>query len=550
MWISPDASFPSDSAVFDELRLENEELRSRVGELTELLEGTHADLLAANEALRDANELLRRANETLQEATEQEGRIAALESSLEAMEAELERRRRESSRHSGNSGKPPSSDTLAQKAAKDGDRLSRSERRRIPKKNLKKLTDADKPKRRPGKQPGDPGSSLAKVVAPDFTELHVPSCCGACGESLERAETIGRESRQVFDLPTRRLEATEHTSESRRCGCGHVTKAPFPPEVKAPTSYGPRVRAVGLYLMAGQHIPVARAAALLAQVCGAPVSTGFLAGLAAEAAGGLGEFREALRSILVAEDVLHADETGARISGARYWFHVACTDLVTLLDCHERRGTEAFVDMGVLPFFSGVLVSDGWKPYWSIGAFEHGLCLAHLLRDLASVAETKQHKGWADDMADLLVEAKGAVEGALGADRDGLNAYELMLLRSRYTKIVKRGLATVPERHSPGTADREAFNLLRRFEIQRHEVTRYWSDARVSPDNNQAERDLRMVKLQQKISGCFRTVAGAKAFCAVRSYIHTGQKHGLEHLDLLVRLFSGEPWMPPAASSP
>jgi transposase len=540
LWISPDATFPSDSAAFEQLRLENEELRARVVELTELLEGTHRDLLVANEALRETHDALR-------EAAGQEARIATLEASLQAMETELERRRRESSRHSGNSGKPPSSDTLTQKASKDGDRLSRSERRRIAK---GKLTNRDKPKRRPGKQPGDPGSSLARVADPDFTQLHVPDSCGFCGESLEDAEVTWRESRQVFDLPTRRLEVTEHTSQSRHCGCGHVTKAPFPAEAKAPTSYGPRVRAVGLYLMAGQHIPVARAAALLAQVCGAPVSTGFLAGLAAEAAGGLGEFREALRSILVAEDVLHADETGARISGARYWFHVACTDLVTLLDCHERRGTEAFTDMGVLPFFSGVLVSDGWKPYWSIGAFEHALCAAHLLRDLASVAETRRHKGWADDMADLLVEAKGAVEGALGSGRDGLNAYELILLRSRYTKIVKRGLATVPERHSPGTADREAFNLLRRFEIQRHEVTRYWSDARVSPDNNQAERDLRMVKLQQKISGCFRTVAGAKAFCAVRSYIHTGQKHGVEHLELLVRLFSGEPWMPPAASSP
>jgi transposase len=540
LWISPDTTFPSDSAAFEELRLENEELRSRVAELTELLEGIRADLLVANEALRGTHDALR-------EASGQEARIATLEASLQAMETELERRRRETSRHSGNSGKPPSSDTLAQKAAKDGDRLSRSERRRIAK---GKLPNGDKPKRRPGKQPGDAGSSLARVADPDFTELHVPDACGLCGESLEDAEVAGRESRQVFDLPTRRLEVTEHTSQSRRCGCGHVTKAPFPLEARAPASYGPRVRAVGLYLMAGQHIPVARAAALLAQVCGAPVSTGFLAGLAAEAADGLGEFRDALRSILVAEDVLHADETGARISGARYWFHVACTDLVTLLDCHERRGTEAFSDMGVLPFFSGVLVSDGWKPYWSIGAFEHALCAAHLLRDLASVAETRRHKGWADDMADLLVEAKGAVEEALGSGRDGLNAYELMLLRSRYTKIVKRGLATLPEKHSPGTADREALNLLRRFELQRHEVTRYWSDARVSPDNNQAERDLRMVKLQQKISGCFRTVAGAKAFCAVRSYIHTGQKHGVEHLELLVRLFSGEPWMPPAASSP
>jgi hypothetical protein len=258
-----------------------------------------------------------------------------------------------------------------------------------------------------------------------------------------------------------------------------------------------------------------------------------------------------LRAILVAEDVLHADETGGRISGARYWFQVACTDLVTLLDCHDKRGATALQDIGVLPFFNGVLVSDGWQPYWSVGAFEHALCLSHLLGDLASVAECDRHKRWADDMADLLVEAKRAVEEASAEGYAGLGAYKLQVLRSRYTKTLNRGFAAVPDKHRSGTVHRDAFNLLCRLESQRHEVTRYWSDPRVSPTNNQAERDLRMVKLQQKISGCFRTVPGAEAFCAIRSYIHTGQKHRLEHLDLLVRLFRGEPWMPPAvASSP
>ena len=177
-----------------------------------------------------------------------------------------------------------------------------------------------------------------------------------------------------------------------------------------------------MYLMVGQHVPVARAAELLSQVCGAPVSTGWLAGLAAEAAEGLAPFLSELRAQLIAADVLHADETGSRISGARYWFHVACTGLLTLLECHEKRGTEAFEDIAVLPFFSGVLITDGWKPYWSIEGIDHALCCAHLLRDLASLSSSVAHRDWADDMADLLVEVKDAVDRSLSEGGSGLGA--------------------------------------------------------------------------------------------------------------------------------
>ncbi|MGH3851759.1 MAG: IS66 family transposase, partial [Pseudonocardiaceae bacterium] len=249
---------------------------------------------------------------------------------------------------------------------------------------------------------------------------------------------------------------------------------------------------------------------------------------------------------LVAEDVLHADETSARVSGACYWFHVACTDLLTLLDCHEKRGVKAFEAIGVLPFFSGVLVSDGWGPYWSAGSFEHALCLSHLLRDLASVAESGRHRPWADAMADLLVEAKNALADALADGAEGLSARQLKAFRTRYTKILTDGRAKVPARHQPGSANREAHNLLVRLADQRHEVTRYWSNPAVDATNNQAERDLRMVKLQRKISGCFRTIEGAMDFCAVRSYVQTAAKHGRARLDVLVDLFNGTPWMPPA----
>jgi transposase len=494
------------------------------------------------DALWVENEALRSENAGLK------ARLVELETSLAAIELELARVRRDSDRHSGNSGKPPSSDTLKQKAAKDEELQSRAERRRAARAKAKEYMNL-KENRRPGKQPGNAGSALRRVEDPDHRQRYAPPSCVSCGGSLAVAEVVGSDTRQVFDLPSCGLEVTEHTAEARRCGCGHVTKAEFPAVATAPACYGPSLRAVALYLMVAQHIPVKRTAALLAEVCGAPVSTGFLAGLSTEAAAGLEPFLDRLRDQLRQEAVLHADETGARISGARHWFHVACTDLLTLLDCHDKRGTEAFAEIGVLPFFSGVLVSDGWKPYWSTGAFEHAVCCAHLLRDLAAVAECYRHKEWADEMADLLVEVKDAVEEALAADKAGLTAKDLKRYRTRYTKIIRTGYRSVSSYAPAGSVDRDAFNLLRRFETQRAEVTRYWSDSAIPFDNNQAERDLRMVKLQQKVSGCFRTMAGAKAFCAVRSYIHTAQKHGISHLHVLKMLFNGEPWMPPAAGS-
>jgi transposase len=314
---------------------------------------------------------------------------------------------------------------------------------------------------------------------PDHRELHVPDKCGACGESLGGAEVVGSEARQVYDLPVRRLEVTEHQAQSRRCGCGAVTRALFPKQAIATTCYGPIVRATAVYLMIGQHVPVARTAELLSEVCGAPVSTGWLAGLAAEAADGLDGFLDELRGQLRAADVLHADETSARVSGAVHWAHAASNDLLTLLDCHRTRGMEAITEMAVLPFFKGVLVSDRYRTYWSIDGIEHALCLAHLLRDLASVADSPKHRYWADAMADLLVEAKDAVEGAVAAGRDGLNARELRLYRARYNRLLELGLSAVPSRHQPGSVHRDAYNLLCCFRDRRHEVTRYWADPAV-----------------------------------------------------------------------
>jgi transposase len=372
----------------------------------------------------------------------QNERLLADNQALATRVAELER---ELGRHSGNSGRPPSSDTLTAKAKQAEERLSRAERRRRARAKAKKLLEGDDaPKRKPGKQPGDEGKHLKMSERPDHVIEHRPESCGGCGVDLGDAPVTGSERRQVFDLPRRRLEVTEHQAQKRRCSCGRTTKAAFPVPARASACYGPGVRALAVYLLARQHLPVARAAELLSDALGAPVSTGWLAGLGIEAAEGLEGFLAELRRQLIAEDVLHADETGARISGARHWFHVACTGWLTLLDCHPRRGTAAFDDMAVLGVFEGTLVSDGWKPYWSYPALDHALCCAHLLRDLASVAEVASQAPWADAMAELLVEAKRAVDTALANDADGLTKAQLRRFRTRYTRIINQGLAANP----------------------------------------------------------------------------------------------------------
>lgn len=469
------------------------------------------ELEAENVGLRTLIEELREANDRL--------RVQ-----VEKLDAEL-------SRHSGNSSKPPSSDTVTQRAAQNARRSGWNK----------------KPKGRVGKQPGAEGKHLAQVANPDLVVRHVPANCPACGDSLEQAPVVGVERRQVFDIPEPKVMVTEHVAERRRCSCGTVAAAPFPPEATAPACWGPRVRSLGTYLLVRQHLPVARTAELLEDVLGAPVSTGWLAGLAAEAAEGLDGFIADLKGKLQASRLLHVDETGARISGTRQWVHVASTKLLTLLDCHPKRGVDATDAMGVLPAFGGVAMHDRWKPYWRYDC-DHSICGAHVLRDLAAVAEIPSQAAWAEAMARLLLDAKHAQEQAVDEGAEAVGNAEREGLRARYDEIVEEGIAAnpIPIRWSGRTTlERRSFNLAVALRDHKDEALRYLDDVSLPFDNNQAERDLRMVKLQQKVSGGWRTPEGARHFCAVRSYIATAAKHGVPALGVLTQMFRGTPWAIP-----
>ncbi len=452
----------------------------------------------------------------------------ALIAALAGRVAELETRLGKNSR---NSSKPPSSDGLAKPAPKSLRRASG---------------------RKPGKQQGGQGFRLEPRATPDQVKVHIPSQCRGCGAGLVDAPVVGTETRQVFDLPVIELLAIEHRAQRRECSCGIVTRAPFPVEATAPTCYGPGVAALATYLLGRQHLPVERAAECLQEAFGAAVSTGWLASLLPSAAARLDGFLAIAREQLTAAQVAHFDETGGRVAGRLHWIHVACTDTWTLFHLDAKRGKTAMDAAGILPSFAGVAVHDGLAAYRRYEQASHGLCNAHHLRELAGMAELTG-QAWTTELAELLVELHVAVELAKAAGRTKLPARRLASFGKRYDALVVRGKQLNPPPPRTGKRGRPALgpagSLLARLETHRADVLRFATDFAVPFDNNQAERDVRMVKLQQKISGGWRSDTGAHAFLDVRSYLSTARKNGQSAMTVLLDLFNGQPWIPAAVGA-
>ncbi|HSJ46479.1 MAG TPA: IS66 family transposase, partial [Euzebyales bacterium] len=303
--------------------------------------------------------------------------VAERDAVIAELRAEVAELRRRLDADSSNSSTPPSAEGLRKKPA--------TPRRRGGRK---------------GKRPGDPGRHLAQTADPDEVIEHAPERCHGCDASLDDADVAGVVRRQVFDIPPLRLRVTEHRAQRRRCGCGQVTTAGFPDEARSPACYGPGVRAVICYLAVYQHLPVDRTAKLLADLLGAPVSTGTVAAVAAQAGDAVAPATEIVRQRLIAAGVVCVDETGARVAGRLHWVHVAATALYTLLTVHARRGKAATDAAGVLPAFRGVAVHDGWAAYRRYTDIGHGLCNAHHLRELQAAAEAGHE--WAGHLADVL----------------------------------------------------------------------------------------------------------------------------------------------------
>ena len=461
--------------------------------------------------------------------------IAELRAEVIELRAEVADLRGRLGQNSRNSSKPPSSDGYEKPAPKSLRRPSG---------------------KKPGGQPGHRGRHLQQVDRPDEVLLHVPERCGACGGDLTDCEVVGEEARQVFDLPPVAPVVTEHRAQRRRCGCGAVSAAAFPQGVAAPAQYGPGLRALATYLVCAQHLPYRRAALLLAEWLGAPLSTGTLRSIVARGATDLERFEDIVAGRLSGSPVAHFDETGARAEGALRWVHSASTDRLTLYRLHERRGVEGIDNLGVLGRFAGVAVHDGWAPYRRYEGAGHALCNVHHLRELLGASERDpESQTWAKEMEALLLEIKATVERARGEGQDALSPPALAAFEERYEAVIAHGREQNPPpversaRRGPIARSKTA-NLLRRLDEHRGEVLRFAHDFRVPFDNNQAERDLRMVKLQQKISGCWRTISGAEEFLSLRSYLSTAAKHGNGLRDVLTHLAERDPWLPATALAP
>jgi transposase len=467
--------------------------------------------------------------------------LAGLRVELAAALAENAELRRRLGRDSSNSSKPPSSDPPFEKAAK------RSSRTRSG--------------RKPGKQPGAAGSGRELSDDPDriIVELE-PDCCGGCGCGLGDAPTVGVARRQVVDTPEPVAPTiTEYQRLSKRCtDCGAVTDAAWDHAgvaaehrdviagPGAPARIGPAMLARCALLTCAHHLPVGRTRDLLEQLAGITVSAGLIAGVRGRAARRLEkQFTAHMRELLTAAPVLHADETTGRAAGALSYVHVACTRYLTLMHVGGRSSDD--IDAGgVLPSFDGVLVRDGYAGYQHLDKSVHAWCGAHLLRDLRSISDADPDgQQWALAMASVLTDAHHAATAARAAGHTALPTNALASLRNRYLGALVHGR---DENDRAGTQlAKDARTLINRFHRFEDMIMRFATDLTVPFTNNEAERTLRPVKIQQRTSGgTWRTLQGLIDFAIVTSYLDTTQKWGRNKLEALYELFTTGAWLPPA----
>ncbi len=476
-------------------------IMSSMKELGNLEKLSHPQKDAIIRLLWEQKQLLISQNAQLQQ------RVAELEVKIKELEDRL-------NKNSQNSSQPPSSDGYTKARPK-------SQRK--------------KTKRKPGGQPGHSGQTLRQVPEPDEVIVHSVLGCSNCGASLASTKARLTEKRQVFDIPPLQVSVTEHQAEQKCCpSCQHLNKADFPENMTQPAQYGARIKSLMVYLNQYQLIPYDRLREFFLDVFNQSLSVGSIAKANQAVYRHLETVESQIKERLSSGKLMHSDETGLRINKKGYWLHVASTQTLTHYAVHAKRGSEAMDAIAILPSFTGTLMHDHFKSYFRYAKF-HALCNAHHLRELTGVQEQFSVK-WAVKIEKLLLRIKQRVEDDYADTGHGLAEDECEKWRKKYMNIIYKGQQETPAIYPhPGEKKKRmkqttARCLLVRLRQHYRDVLAFMYDPLVPFDNNQAERDIRMTKVQQKISGCFRTYSGAEMFCRIRGYISTAKKNDLSIL--------------------
>ena len=444
--------------------------------------------------------------------------ITLFTTEIDKLKARIKELEDQLSKTSKNSSKPPSTDAF----------------KKVPK-SLKPKTG-----KKAGGQKGHPGDTLKMSTQVDKVVEHKVEKCKNCNRDLQNHTVAYVEKRQVYDIPEIKIGVTEHSSEVKNCTCGCVNKA-FPKGVDYKVQYGPNIKSTVVYLQDYQLLPYDRTKELIMDLFNHSISTGSLYNFRENTYNKLEDFEEKLKLLLSLSLVLGFDETGFRINKKRWWLHSCSTDDWVYYAVHPKRGQVAMDAIGILPLFKGIAVHDFWKSYYKYDC-EHSLCNAHLLRDLIFIKERFNQK-WAEELINLLLKLLDLKNKALARGQKAIASATLKKYELKYNKIIKKGLRQNPykpplEKKRGRKKKTPPRNLLERFRDYKTDILRFFNDFKVPFDNNFSERDIRMMKVKQKISGCFRSVKGAKFFARTRSYIMTARKQNINVFDALKSLFT------------
>jgi transposase len=448
-------------------------------------------------------------------------KLQILDVIVSRQETQIQTLKEQVAKNSRNSSKPPSSDGFNKKPT--------------PKSQRKKSG------KRPGGQLGHEGTTLPRSEKPDETVTLSPALCSHCHESLDTSKVVRTVKRQVIDVPKPRIITTEFIAETKECShCHTLTGADFPPHVAQGIQYGPYLRSLMIYFREQNFIATERLAEVFHDVFGLLISEATFINTTRRCNDLLADFETEVVERLVDADSIHCDETGINVGGKLHWMHSVSNAWLTAYFPHPKRGKAAMDTIGILPRYQGTAIHDGWQSYFNYFC-KHALCNSHHLREL-TFAEEECGQKWAGKLIALLLEMKKEVETARTLEKEIpeklKKEYEL-----RYDAIIREGIRKNPI-HTGGVRRRGRKKrgkircLVDRLKDHKKETLAFFFDVTIPFDNNQAERDIRMNKVQQKVSGGFRSFEAAEAFSRIRGFISTIRKHDLNVMDALVSLFN------------